>query len=91
MVPVDALASIPDIDNATEDVTGALNALGGARAVLTTVTSGRAPFVTATAGDLVYNSPSRECFRDIRACRQLSQIVAAARWTAARKFILVLS
>ena len=26
-----------------------------------------------------------------RACRQLSQIVAAARWTAARKFLAVLS
>jgi len=29
--------------------------------------------------------------RNTRACRQLSQIVAAARWTAARKFLAVLS
>jgi D-arabinose 1-dehydrogenase-like Zn-dependent alcohol dehydrogenase len=42
----DAPASIPDklgaADAATEDVAGALNALGGARAVLATVTSAKA-------------------------------------------------
>ena len=40
---------------------------------------------------LAFDYQCWESSHGTRACRQLSQIVAAARWTAARKFLAVLS
>jgi hypothetical protein len=49
------------------------------------------PFLWNTKTDIVRMISEHGCAELIRACRQLSQMIAAARWMAARKFLAVLS